>query len=121
MIRIDRNPSRRQLNVFGAIWLIFFGTIGAVLLYRGHSFVIVASLWVMAVVVPLVGWLKPAFMRIVYLGMSYAAWAHRLCHLACYHGPGVLWRADSHWLDYATCRIRSDESQIRPRSVDVLD
>ena len=31
-------------------------------------------LWGLAVVVPVFGWLVPAFMRLVYLGMSYAAW-----------------------------------------------
>ena len=31
-------------------------------------------LWVAAVVVPTVGWLVPAFMRLVFVGMSYLAW-----------------------------------------------
>ncbi len=32
------------------------------------------GLWVAAVVVPVIGWIAPAFMRMVFVGMSVAAW-----------------------------------------------
>ena len=32
------------------------------------------ALWISALVVPVVGWASPAFMRLVYLALSYAAW-----------------------------------------------
>ena len=31
-----------------------------------------AGIWALAVIVPLIGWFAPPFMRIVYLGLSYA-------------------------------------------------
>ena len=73
LIRIDRNPAPRQLALFGLIWLVFFGVVGAVVLGQTDSVAWAVVLWVLAVAVPLLGWLVPAFMRIVYLGMSYAA------------------------------------------------
>jgi hypothetical protein len=74
MIRINTHPSRRQLRQFGLIWLIFFGAIGAWTWYRGGAAGLVAALAGLAVIVPVVGWMVPKFMRIVYLAMSYAAW-----------------------------------------------
>ncbi|MCP4897230.1 MAG: hypothetical protein GY906_09700, partial [bacterium] len=31
-------------------------------------------LWLLAIVVPVIGWIFPRFMRAVFVGMSYAAW-----------------------------------------------
>jgi hypothetical protein len=74
LIRIEHNPTRRQLNAFGLIWLVFFGVLGGVVASRGGSTVAAGGWWVAAVVVPAIGWLAPRFMRIVYLGMAYAAY-----------------------------------------------
>lgn len=72
VIQIDRNPSRRTLNQFGFIWLGFLTLFGAVAWFKGHP-TVATALWVAAVVVPVIGWVVPAFMRLVFLGMSYAA------------------------------------------------
>lgn len=74
LIQIDHNPSRRQLNVFGAIWLVFFSVVGGIVLYKSGSMQAASIVWGLAGLVPAVGWLVPAFMRIVYLGMAYASY-----------------------------------------------
>jgi hypothetical protein len=74
VIQINTNPTRRQLNLFGVIWLVFFAAVGTVLRLKGHPPVVSTLLWSVAGVVPVIGWLVPAFMRLVYLGMSYLAW-----------------------------------------------
>jgi len=73
LLRINKNPSRKQLNMFGLIWLIFFGVVGFVALWKTGSMALSAAIWSLAVLVPVCGWSSPRFMRLVYLGMSYAA------------------------------------------------
>jgi hypothetical protein len=74
MVDVNRNPSRRQLNQFGAIWLVFFAAVACVTWLKLHSPALSATLAGLAVAVPAVGWAAPAFMRLVFLGMSYLAW-----------------------------------------------
>ena len=73
VIRIDFHPSRRQLAVFGALWLAFFTFLGGVVFYRGGSWTPVTILWTVGAVVPAVGWPYPPLMRIVYVAMACAA------------------------------------------------
>jgi len=74
VIEINRNPTRRELNQFGFIWLGFLVLFGAIARFKLDAPNLALGLWVAAVVVPVIGWLVPAFMRAVFLGMSYAAW-----------------------------------------------
>ena len=74
LIQIDHQPSRKQLNVFGILWLIFFGVVGGIVLSKSGSQLAAGTIWGFAVGVPVVGWLVPSFMRIAYLGMAYAAY-----------------------------------------------
>ena len=71
LVRIDRNLSSRQLAIFGLIWLAFFVFMGLIARKHGSSTAAVAALWSAAVVVPVIGWIKPKFMRAVYLSMAY--------------------------------------------------
>jgi ABC-type uncharacterized transport system permease subunit len=73
LIHIDRNPSPRQLAVFGLLWLVFFTAVGGVLLARGGSPTVVAAVWAVAAVVPAAGWVFPRLMLRVYLGMLFLA------------------------------------------------
>jgi fatty acid desaturase len=73
LMRIDYNPSRGQLAVFGAVWLVFFGALGGVIDGRGGPRGLAAAAWLAAIVVPSIGWLVPRFMRLVYLGMALLA------------------------------------------------
>jgi multisubunit Na+/H+ antiporter MnhG subunit len=74
IVRINRHPTRKQLNQFGLIWLGFMTFFGAVAWFKLDMPKTATGLWVAAVVVPVIGWLLPSFMRLVFLGMSYAAW-----------------------------------------------
>ena len=74
LIQIDHHPSSRQLNVFGILWLLFFSTIGGILLNSGSSVLTATIVWCIAMVVPAMGWVVPGFMRIVYVGMAYMAY-----------------------------------------------
>ena len=73
LVRIDYNPSRTQLAVFGAVWFVFFGALAGVVLGRGGPRGLAAVIWLAAIVVPSIGWLAPRFMRLVYLGMALLA------------------------------------------------
>src|SRR3989304_6914976 len=73
LIRIDHNPSRRQLAIFGAVLLVFFTVVGIVMHARGVSAMATVSVWIAAAGVPVMGWTAPSFLRIVYLGMAYLA------------------------------------------------
>jgi hypothetical protein len=74
IIRINRNPSPKQLNQFGFVWLAFLSFFGVLAWFRLHEPGLAKALWAAAVVVPVIGWLAPSFMRMVFLGMSTAAW-----------------------------------------------
>lgn len=72
-IRINRNPSRRQLLVFGLAWLAFTGVLGWESWLRGrHGAAAIA--WTLAATVPLGGLLCPRFLRYVFVAMSYATY-----------------------------------------------
>ena len=74
VVQINTNPTRRQLNQFGCIWLGFLALFGVIAHFKFHNPALARWLWIAAVVVPIVGWVVPAFMRLVYLAMSYVAW-----------------------------------------------
>jgi predicted transporter len=71
LIRINRNPSGRQLAVFAAAWLVFLGILGAKEWLR-HRAVAAEILWALAAAVPLAGVGSREALRLVYLGLSYA-------------------------------------------------
>ncbi len=72
LIRINKNPSRRELNVFGATWLVFFALVGGWVHQQQDPPAIAALVWGVAVVVPVIGWFSAPVMRLAYLGISYA-------------------------------------------------
>ncbi len=72
LIQINRNPSRSQLAVFGAIWLVFFGVVGAIVLREIGSIGTTTAFWAAAVLVPAIGCVVPGFLRIVNVSMAYA-------------------------------------------------
>lgn len=73
LIRINRNPGRRQLLVFGLAWLAVLGLLGWESWHRGRHPAAEAA-WVIAAAVPLAGLISPAFLRYVYLATSYATY-----------------------------------------------
>lgn len=86
LVEINHDPTRRQLNIFGVAWLLFFTAVGFALWHRAASVPLAAVAWTAAAAVPAVGWASPRFMRLAYLGMSYlglpAGWMVTLLLLA---------------------------------------
>lgn len=73
LLRINKDPSRRQLFVFAAAWLAFVSVLGA----RSwmHSRPILAmGLWALAAAVPATAVAGTGVLRRVYLGLSYATY-----------------------------------------------
>ena len=73
LINIDTNPSRKTLNQFGLIWMGFLTFFGTIAWFKAGNERVAYIVWALAVIVPVIGWLVPAFMRLVFLGLSYAA------------------------------------------------
>lgn len=73
LVRINRNPSRRQLASFAVAWLAFLGLWGSALWLRGHR-PAAEILWAAAGVVPLAGAVSARFLRHVFVGLSYATY-----------------------------------------------
>ena len=69
LIRIDRNPTRRQLALFAALWLAFFAAAGLGAFCGGRG-LLAAALWFSAGLVPLSAWAAPRLLRLVYIGTA---------------------------------------------------
>lgn len=72
MIRIERNPTRRQLRLFGLSLLVFFCLLGGIWWSRTGSVVGAGVFWAIGLAVPALGEVWPSGLRIVYLAVSYA-------------------------------------------------
>jgi ABC-type uncharacterized transport system permease subunit len=70
LVRIERNPSGRQLLVFGSAWLAFLGFAGLSLWHHGRRHPAEALL-AAAVLVPLAGAFGRTVPRLAYVGLSY--------------------------------------------------
>jgi len=74
VVQINLQPTQRQLVHFGFIWMGFVAFFGVVAMFRFHEPILARALWVAAVVVPVIGWTVPRFMRAIFIGMSFLAW-----------------------------------------------
>ena len=72
LIRIQRDPSKRQLAVFAAGWAVLLGLLGAVLFWHSGRPGLAAVCWGSALGVPLAGLLSVRLLRLVYLGTLWA-------------------------------------------------
>lgn len=73
LITVNTNPSKRELRQFGFIWLGFLAFFGGVAWLKFGNQTLATGLWAAALVVPLIGWFVPAITKLVFVGMSYAA------------------------------------------------
>jgi hypothetical protein len=73
LVRIDKNPSGRQLLVFAAAWLVFFGAWG-LLAWRHGRHAHAEALWCLAAAVPAAGAVSRRILRLAYVGLSYATY-----------------------------------------------
>lgn len=72
LIRLNTTPSRRDLRVFGILWLVFLGAFGALAWHKGaqHTAWIV---WSVGGAVSVPGLIFPPLLRPVYLAAIYAS------------------------------------------------
>lgn len=73
VIEINKNPSKRELRQFAAMFLVFFGIIGGVVWKKTGSFDISIWIWSAAAIVSIGGFFLTGLLRYVYLGMIYLA------------------------------------------------
>jgi hypothetical protein len=73
LLRLNLNPSARDLRVFSVLWLMFLGGFGAIAWHRGASNAALIW-WLVAIAVAVPGMIWPRRVRLVYLGATYAAW-----------------------------------------------
>jgi hypothetical protein len=75
MIQINKNPSKRQLQLFAALGFPGFSIVVALLLiFRLDQPRIAVLLLVAALAISILGFLNTRFMRLVYLAMIYATY-----------------------------------------------
>jgi hypothetical protein len=71
---INWKPDRKTLAEFSEIGMFVFGMLLApVALWKGRA-LLAAALWSLGVTLRLVGWVRPGWLRPVFVGMSLAAW-----------------------------------------------
>lgn len=73
LLRINRNPTRAQLNVFAVAWLVVFAALGLVLWSRGDRAGATVCL-LAAMLLPAFGLIAPGALRAVYLTAALATW-----------------------------------------------
>lgn len=73
LIRINKNPGKAQLAVFSVAWLAVLATLGAEIWHHGRHLG-AGIAWTLAVLVPVVGMGLPGWLRLVYVGLSYASY-----------------------------------------------
>lgn len=73
LLDINWNPKPRELRQFAVLWLVVFGLIGAYSLWGRGSLPAAAAFWVVAAA-GLVGYLRPGFLRPVYILWMALAW-----------------------------------------------
>jgi hypothetical protein len=71
LVQVNKNPSRRELNWFGALFAVFFGLLGWLSWRRPDHGVTPLVLWAVAVAVPAIYFAIPAVRRPIYLGWMY--------------------------------------------------
>jgi hypothetical protein len=73
LLRINHSPSRKQLLVFAAAWLVFVG-FAAITVWRKDWPRTADFLGGLAIGLPLAGLFLPRLLRHVYVGLSYATY-----------------------------------------------
>src|SRR2546422_3987753 len=71
IIEINKNPSRRELNVFGLLFLLFSGVVGAGLYFRSGAHEAARGVWIAGFVLTALYFAIPSLRRPFYLGWLY--------------------------------------------------
>lgn len=73
MIEINRNPSKKELAIFGLLLMIFFGIVGTLLIYRWQYPDSGRYTWIGGAVLSLLFWALPGLRRPIYFAWMYLA------------------------------------------------
>jgi Na+/proline symporter len=71
IIEINKNPSRRELTVFGLLFFVFTGVVGAGLYFRSGNHEAGRAVWIAGALLTALYFLIPAVRRPFYLGWLY--------------------------------------------------
>jgi hypothetical protein len=71
VIEINRNPSRRDLWVFGLLLVVFTALLGAMFLWRTHSMQVARSVWYAGGALSAIYFVLPPLRKPIFLGWSY--------------------------------------------------
>ncbi len=72
LIEFDRNPSSRELRRFaGLSFAASAAAIGALLFFKSHAHGAAGVVWGLGVLVALLGLVRPALVKPIYLGMTF--------------------------------------------------
>lgn len=74
VIEIDREPSQRELNLFGLMLLVVAGVIGAILFWRFEATSSARAIWIFGGLVALLHYAFPFLRRPIYFGWMYATY-----------------------------------------------
>jgi hypothetical protein len=74
LLRLNTDPSPKQLRAFALLWLGFLAAAAGWLAARGASHTTVGVTAIVAVALPLAGWAFPLVLRAVFVGLSYATY-----------------------------------------------
>ncbi len=72
MLKVNTNPSRKELAWFGVVMLAFFGIIGAIVWWKFEATLIAQIIWGAAGALTLVYYAVPPVRQAMYLGLMYA-------------------------------------------------
>lgn len=72
VIEVNKNPSRRDLMVFGLVLLVFAGIVGALFYWRSHAPGVARAVWIAGAALSAVYFAVPPLRRPIFLGWSYA-------------------------------------------------
>jgi len=74
MIELNFRPSDRELRWFAALWFtVFWAIVGCLVWYHWHARGVAGALWSFAAAVAVIGLIRPAAVRPLYVGWLVAA------------------------------------------------
>ena len=71
VIEIKKDPSRRDLRVFGILLLVFTAIVGALFYWRSHAPGVARTVWIAGAALVAVYFAVPPLRRLIYLGWIY--------------------------------------------------
>lgn len=74
MLEINKNPTKKDLNLFGLLFLAFWALVGGIAWWRFDAPVVARYMWAIAAIVTFVHYAVPPVRRYVFLGWSYATY-----------------------------------------------